>query len=229
MAGRRQREPAIWNSYFSSTTSTRCLTARIMPRTAGVSSSVRVRRILPRPRKVAACTSGLRLALRIWRTVTVFFVSAIARLAYLDRVLARGSLLAFAGAFAALDDVADAAAAALRHHARALLQLQRIEGRAHHVVGIGGAERLGHHVAHAQRFEHRAHRAPGDDAGAGRSRTDQHFAGAVMAAGLVMQGAAVFQRHPDQHALGGLRRLADGLGHFARLAVAEADAARRAK
>ena len=40
-----------------------------------------------------------------------------------------------------------------------------------------------------------------------------------------MQRAAVLQRHADQRALGGFRRLADRLRHFARLAVAETDAA----
>ena len=42
---------------------------------------------------------------------------------------------------------------------------------------------------------------------------------------VVMQRAAFAQRHADQAALGGFGRLADRLRHFARLAVAEADAA----
>ena len=46
-----------------------------------------------------------------------------------------------------------------------------------------------------------------------------------MAAGFVMQRAAILQRHADQRALGRFRRLADRFGHFARLAMAEADAA----
>src|SRR5262249_42696724 len=60
--------------FFSSTISTRCWIERIMPRTAGVSSSTRSRRILPRPRprRVAACTAGRRAGLLIWRTVSVF-------------------------------------------------------------------------------------------------------------------------------------------------------------
>jgi hypothetical protein len=41
----------------------------------------------------------------------------------------------------------------------------------------------------------------------------------------VVQRAAFAQRHADQRALGGVRRLADRFRHFARLAVAEADAA----
>ena len=40
-----------------------------------------------------------------------------------------------------------------------------------------------------------------------------------------MQRAAFAQRHADQAALGGFGRLADRFRHFARLAVAEADAA----
>ena len=40
-----------------------------------------------------------------------------------------------------------------------------------------------------------------------------------------MQRAALAQRHAHDAALGGFRRLADRLRHFARLAVAEADAA----
>ena len=46
-----------------------------------------------------------------------------------------------------------------------------------------------------------------------------------MAAHFVMDGAAVLQRNADQRALGGFGRLADGFRHFARLAMAEADAA----
>src|SRR5690606_1246890 len=49
--------------------------------------------------------------------------------------------------------------------------------------------------------------------------------GAVAALDVVMQGAAVAQRHADQAALGLFGRLADRLGHFFRLALAEADAA----
>ena len=59
-------------------------------------------------------------------------------------------------------------------------------------------------------------------AGAARSTTR---AGAMAAVDVVMQRAAFAQRHADQRALGGFRRLADRLRHFARLAVAEADAA----
>src|SRR5581483_211115 len=58
-----------------------------------------------------------------------------------------------------------------------------------------------------------------------RRRAQKHLAGAVTAGDVVMQRAAFAQRHPRQAALGGVGRLADRLRHFARLAVAEADAA----
>ena len=112
-----------------------------------------------------------------------------------------------------------------RDRARQVLALERIEGRPHHVVGVGRAERLRHHVLHAERLEHGAHRAAGDDAGAGRRRAQKDLAGAMAAGHVVMQRAAFAQRHADQTALGGFGRLADRLRHLARLAVAEADPA----
>ena len=51
------------------------------------------------------------------------------------------------------------------------------------------------------------------------------LARAMLAAHVMMQRAALAQRHLDQIALGGFGRLADRLGHFARLAVAETDPA----
>src|ERR1700761_7996664 len=100
--------------------------------------------------------SGLRLALRIWRTVTVFpafaFFSAMTFLSYSVLGARFGGLVFTAG-----QDFRDAAATALGHHAGALLVLERVEGGAHHAVGVRGAQRLGHHIANAERFEHRAH------------------------------------------------------------------------
>ena len=78
---------------------------------------------------------------------------------------------------------------------------------------------------HAERLEHGAHRAAGDDARAGRRRAQNDAARAMAPVHVVMQRAAFAQRHADQRALGGFRRLADRFRHFARLAVAEADAA----
>ena len=61
--------------------------------------------------------------------------------------------------------------------------------------------------------------------GAGWRRPQHNPARAVPAVHVVMQRAAFAQRDPHDAALGGLGRLADRLRHFARLAVAEADAA----
>src|SRR3984957_14104724 len=109
--------------------------------------------------------------------------------------------------------------------ARRILALERIEGRPHHVVGVGRTHRFRYHVLHAERFEHRAHRSAGDDAGTGRSRAQKDLAGTVAPGHVVMQRAAFAQRYPDEAALGGFGRLTDRLRHLARLAVAETDPA----
>src|SRR2546423_9597859 len=98
--------------------------------------------------------------------------------------------------------------------------LQRVEGGANHVVGIRRADRLRHHVLDTERFEHRAHRAAGDDAGTSRSGTQVDAAGAVAAGDVVMQRAAFAQCDARQVALLRLSRLADRIRNFALLAVA---------
>ena len=103
--------------------------------------------------------------------------------------------------------------------------LQRIEGRANHVVRVRRADRLRDHVLDAERLEHGAHRAAGDDAGTGRSSAQVDTARAMTAGDVVMQRTALAQRHAGQVALGGFGGLADRLRHFARLAVTEAGAA----
>src|ERR1700741_4643658 len=112
-----------------------------------------------------------------------------------------------------------------RDRARRILVLQRVEGRAHHVVRVGRADRLRHHILGSERLEHCAHRAAGDDAGTGGRRTQVDATRAVTAGDVVMQGAALAQRDTGQVTLGGVSRLADRLRHLARLAVAEADSA----
>src|SRR6185312_12386195 len=79
----------------------------------------------------------------------------------------------------------DLDAAACGDRARAVLVLQRIEGGAYHVVRVRRPERLGDHVLHAERLEDGAHRAAGDDAGAGRSGAADDLAGAVAAVDVV--------------------------------------------
>src|SRR5690606_32730451 len=77
-------------------------------------------------------------------------------------------------------------------------------------------------IGHAEALEHRAHRATGDDAGAGRSRTHVHVSGAETAETVVMQGPPFLERNADHLLLGRSGRLGDGFRHFACLAVAEA-------
>src|SRR5215217_1096117 len=166
-------------------------------------------------------TLSLHDALPICRTVTVL-VSAI--------VPPSSGFGAGAGAVG-VDDAAaglerrDLEAAAGRDRARRILVLQRVEGRADEVVRVRGAERLRDHVLHAERLEHGAGRAAGDDAGALRRCPQHDLAGAPAAVDVVMKRAAFAQRDPDHAALRRVRRLADRLRHLAGLAVAEADAA----
>src|SRR6266851_1095372 len=196
---------------------TRWRTFLIMPRTSGVSVSSRLRWRLfsPRPISVPRWSSVRPIWLPVW-VILIFLPSAIAY--SLSRRLG-GGLVATA------EKVADLLAAAGGDHARRVELLQRLERRLDHIVRVGRADRLGNDVLDAERLEHRAHRAAGDDAGAGRGGAQGHLAGAEAALDVVMQRAAVAQRHPDQPALGGLGRLADRLGHLARLAGAVADAA----
>src|SRR6185312_8728844 len=129
------------------------------------------------------------------------------------------------GAVAAAEDLAHLAPAALRHAARAGGAVQRLEGRLDHVVRVGGADRLRHHIVHTQRLEDGAHRAARDDAGARRGGAHHDLAGAITADDVMMQCPALAQRHADHRTARLLGRLADRLRHLARLAGAVADAA----
>src|SRR5262249_30250317 len=71
----------------------------------------------------------------------------------------------------------------------------------------------------------RAHRAAGDDAGAGLGGANDDLAGTVAIGDVMVKRAALAQRHADQAAPRLLGRLADRLGYFARLPGAIADAA----
>src|SRR5215207_10873789 len=192
-----------------------------MPRTAEVSGRVEVRWSLfsPSPTSVWRCLASRRIGEPICRTVTVL-VSAIIRL-----------LSGFRAGAVAVGDAAarlqrrHLEAAARRDRAWAILVLQRVEGRAHEVVGVRRAERLRDDVLHAKRLEDGAGRAAGDDAGALRRGAQDHLAGAPASVHIVMEGAALAQRDPDYRALGRIRRLADRLRHLTGLAVTEADAA----
>src|SRR6202140_4487126 len=198
-----------------------------MPRTAGVSCSSVTRPILLSlsPISVARCEWWRRIALWVCTTLIVFAALAIV---WNSEKREKRACCLFNHRFGVAADTARLQRrhldiAARRNRPRRILILERIEGRPNLVVRIRGADRLRHHVLDAERLEHRAHRAAGDDAGAGRRRPQVDPPGAVTAGDVVMQRAAFAQRHPRQVALGRFGRLADRLGHFARLAVAETD------
>src|SRR3990167_1879750 len=109
--------------------------------------------------------------------------------------------------------------------ARACLSLERINRRTDHVVRVRGAERFCNDVLNAERLEHGSHRSAGDDSGSRRRRAENNFAGAPTARRIMMQRTALAERNANETALGLLRRLADCLRHFARLAFPIADAA----
>src|SRR5689334_7193943 len=58
--------------------------------------------------------------------------------------------------------------------------VERLERGIHHVQHIRAPKRLGQDVADADRFQHRAHTAAGNDARAGRSRFEQHLSATIM-------------------------------------------------
>src|ERR1700680_4099096 len=110
------------------TTRTRCLTLAIMPRTCGVSTSVRLRPRLfkPRPIRVASCTGGRRIGLATCTMVMVLACLLIELLRRLHVDLAAPRL-----------QLRNLEAAPRRHGARAILVLERVERGTHHVVGGG--------------------------------------------------------------------------------------------
>src|ERR1700732_2369672 len=213
-----------------------------MPRTSGVSFSSVVRPILLslRPISVARCEWWRRIALWVCSTLIIFAALAIvlnSRSSSVGHDLFGKPVstfpdhaLLFSNHFGVAADPARLQRrhldiAACRNRPRRILMLQRVEGRANHVVGIRRTDRLGHHVLNAERLEHRAHRPTGDDAGTRRRRAQENPTRAVTARDIVMQGMAFAQPHARQVALGRFGRLADRLGNFARLAVAETDPA----
>src|SRR5690606_32216018 len=104
------------------------------------------------------------------------------------------------------------------------LTLQSVKGGAHHVVGVGGAERLGNDVLNAEHLENRTHWTTGDDSGTGLGGAHQNLTSAVNAVDIVVQRTAFAQWHENQIALGSLCGLANGFRHFTRLAMTKANA-----
>src|SRR3954452_12018424 len=116
-------------------------------------------------------------------------------------------------------------AAPCRDGPRARDMAERGESRLDHIVRVRRADRFRNDVLHAERLEDRAHRAAGDDAGAGFGRPNDYLAGSIAVGDVVVQGAPLAQRHSDHAAPCLLGRLADRLRHLARLAGAVADPA----
>src|SRR5215510_7948271 len=196
-----------------------------MPRVSGVSGSCATRpiRLSPSPIRVSRWSWRRRIGLPVCSTLIIVLLISVSSTPLTNQISV-GGLLAFAEVAAARLQRRYLDVAPRRDRARAILALERVEGRPHHVVGIGRAERLRHHVLHAERLEHGAHRPPRDDAGAGRRCPQIDLARAMAAGDVVVERAALAQRHPDQVAFGGVGRLADRLRHLACLAVTEADA-----
>src|SRR4051812_2249624 len=118
----------------------RWATLRIMPRTAGVSSSSRERCILLRPSPISVSRwPGLRpIGDPVWVTFTVFFWSDTRRL--LRRQVNHRLVLPRA------EQVSDLLATPRRHGARAGGPRQCREGRLDHVVRVGRAGAFGNHI-----------------------------------------------------------------------------------
>src|SRR6266550_2173653 len=168
-----------------------------MPRTAGVSASSTVWLIFfsPSPRTVSRWRCLMPASPFTRRTLSLF-----------------------------TEDFLDLLAAARRDLRRRAHRLQAVQRRAHHVVGIGRAEALGEHVGDAHHLEHRAHRAAGDDAGAFVRGLHQHARRAPAAGDRVVE-RAVLELDLEELAARLFHRLLHRDRHFARLALAHADAA----
>src|ERR1700729_361554 len=145
--------------YRPSTTRSRCATLAIMPRLAGVSATLDLRPILlrPRPLSVSRCEPGRPIALEVCSSI--MFLSAL--IVLLSRIRGVGF-----DALAARLNRRHLEVASLGDRPRAVLAGQRVEGGAHHVIGIRRALALGDDIVHTERLEDGAHRAPGDNAGA---------------------------------------------------------------
>src|SRR6266516_4636481 len=100
--------------------------------------------------------------------------------------------------------------------------LQRIDGRAHHVVRVGRAQALGENIAHARALEYGAHRAARDHAGPRRGGLQEHPARAMVPHDLVRDGAAR-ERHFHHAPARGFHGFAHRLTHFVGFAGRDAD------
>src|SRR3569833_548506 len=184
------------------TTFTRYETLSIMPRTAGVScsSDTEFTRRSPSPRTVARWSWRVPIKPLTSFTLIVLAIRVTSTKNFFDRLAALGSDLG------------------RRIHAR-----EAIQRRADHVVRVGRAVRLGHHVGHTHDFENCAHRTAGNHAGTILCRRDHHGRRAVATGYRVLQ-RTVAQRHLDLLATSLFHRLLHGNRNILRLAFAHADA-----
>src|SRR6267378_2076772 len=134
------------------------------------------------------------------------------------RPMARGILPGLVGNRLHLD------APLLGHAARRRQALEPVHRGPHHVVRVGGAQALGEDVAHAGALQHGTHRAPGDHAGTGSGRLEQHAPRAVVPDDLVGDRAAG-ERHVHHAASGRFDRFPYGFAHLIGLAGRHADVA----
>src|SRR3954470_3616987 len=119
-------------------------------------------------------------------------------------------------------DLVDLDAALPRHLAGRYQPAQPVHRGPDHIVRVGGAQTLGQDVGNAGALQHRAHRPAGDDAGSGGRRLQQHPAGTMLTHDLVRDGGAGLGQL-DHRSLGGVHRLADGLGDLVGLARGDPD------
>jgi hypothetical protein len=78
---------------------------------------------------------------------------------------------------------------------------------------------------HAEGFENGAHRTPGDNAGSGGCRAQHDASGSMPASDVMMQGAALPQRNPNERTFRRIGSFADSLWNLAGFAMAIADPA----
>ncbi len=102
--------------------------------------------------------------------------------------------------------------------------LKRVERRPHHIVRIGSANRFGHNILNPQRLKNGAHWTTCDNTGAGRRRTQEHFARTVVAMDIVMKGTTFTQGDANQIPLRRIRRFLDRVRYLPCLPMAKADA-----
>src|SRR6266851_845805 len=97
---------------------------------------------------------------------------------------------------------------------------ERVEGGLDDIVRVRRANRFRQHIGDSRNLHHRAHRTSGNDPGSFGRWLQHHLPRAVQTEDL-MRNRRALQIQVNQILLSLLDRLADGHGHFARLAHPE--------